>query len=248
MGKNNSLKYRRILLKISGEAIEGKDSPFDLPAVERLAAEIGGLRKAGVETGIVIGGGNILRGAALSRSGLDRVGSDYMGMLATVINGLLFENVLLSMGVPAVLQSALPIDTVAESIALKNTRKYLSDKTVVVFAAGTGRPYVTTDTAAALRGLEIGADALLKATKVDGVYDRDPVLHKDAVFFDRLGYDELLAKKLRVMDMTAVSMCRDHRLPIVVFNIFRPGSMLKIVEGDEIGTIVEERAEQRREP
>jgi uridylate kinase len=240
LGKNSSLKYRRILLKISGEAIEGKDSPFDLPTVERLAVEIDGLRKAGVETGIVIGGGNILRGATLSRSGLDRVGSDYMGMLATVINGLLFENVLQSKGVPAVLQSALPIDTVAEAIVLKNTRKYLSEKTVVVFAAGTGRPYVTTDTAAALRGLEIGADALLKATKVDGVYDRDPVLHKDAVFFRRLGYDELLAKKLRVMDMAAVSMCRDHKLPIVVFNIFRLGSMLKIVEGAEIGTIVEE--------
>ena len=239
MGKDSSLKYRRILLKISGEAIEGKDSPFDLPTVERLATEIDGLRKAGVETGVVIGGGNILRGEAFSRSGLDRVGSDYMGMLATVINGLLFENVLQSMGVPAVLQSALPIDTVAESIVLKNTRRYLSEKTVVVFAAGTGRPYVTTDTAAALRGIEIGADALLKATKVDGVYDRDPVLHKDAVFFRRLGYDELLAKKLRVMDMTAVSMCRDQKLPIVVFNIFRPGSMLKIVEGGEVGTIVE---------
>jgi uridylate kinase len=240
LGKNNSLKYRRILLKISGEAIEGRDSPFDLPVVERLASEIGGLRNAGVETGIVIGGGNILRGAALSRSGIDRVGSDYMGMLATVINGLLFENVLQTIGVPAVLQSALPIETVAESISLKKTMKYLSDKTVVVFAAGTGRPYVTTDTAAALRGLEIGADALLKATKVDGVYDRDPVLHEDAVFYRRLGYDELLAKKLGVMDMTAVSMCRDHGLPIVVFNVFRSGSMLRIVDGDEIGTIVGE--------
>jgi uridylate kinase len=163
-----------------------------------------------------------------------------MGMLATVINGLLFENVLQSKGVPAVLQSALAVDTVAEPIVLKNTRRYLAEKTVVVFAAGTGRPYVTTDTAAALRGLEIGADALLKATKVDGVYDRDPLLHKDAVFFRRLGYDDLLSKKLQVMDMAAVSMCRDHKLPIVVFNIFRSGSILKIVEGAEIGTIVEE--------
>jgi uridylate kinase len=240
LGKNSRLKYRRILLKISGEAIEGRDSPFDLPTVERLAAEIGGLRKAGVEVGIVIGGGNIVRGATLSRSGLDRVGSDHMGMLATVINGLLLENVLQSKGVPAVLQSALAIDTVAEAIVLKKTGKYLSEKTVVVFAAGTGRPFVTTDTAAALRGLEIGADVLLKATKVDGVYDRDPVLHEDAVFFRRLGYDEVLTKKLQVMDMAAVSMCRDHKLPIVVFNIFRSGSILKIVEGGQVGTIIEE--------
>jgi uridylate kinase len=239
LGKNSSLKYGRILLKISGEAIEGDATPFDLRIVERLAEEIGGLQSAGVEVGIVIGGGNILRGASLSRSGIDRVGSDYMGMLATLINGLLLENVLQAKGVAAVLQSALAVDTVAEGIVLKKTRKYLSEKTVVVFAAGTGRPYVTTDTAAALRGLEIGADVLLKATKVDGVYDRDPVAHAGAVLYKRLSYDELLAKKLQVMDMAAVSMCRDHNLPIVVFNIFRSGSVLKIVEGDEIGTIIE---------
>jgi len=238
--KNRPLKYRRVLLKISGEAIEGSETPFDLDTVRRIASEIGELQARGAEIGIVIGGGNILRGAKLAAYGLDRGQSDYMGMLATIINGLLFENVLKSRGVWAVLQSALPIPTVAEEIFLKKTIEMMQKGAVVIFAGGTGSPYFTTDTAAALRAIEIGAHVLLKATKVDGVFDDDPELNKDALFLRSLRYDDLLSRQLKVMDMAAVSMCRDHALPILVFNIYQPGNIAKVLEGEQIGTIIKE--------
>ena len=240
MEKNRPLKYRRVLLKISGEAIEGSETPFDLDTVRRIASEIGELQARGAEIGIVIGGGNILRGAKLAAYGLDRGQSDYMGMLATIINGLLFENVLKSRGVWAVLQSALPIPTVAEEIFLKKTIEMMQKGAVVIFAGGTGSPYFTTDTAAALRAIEIGAHVLLKATKVDGVFDDDPELNKDALFLRSLRYDDLLSRQLKVMDMAAVSMCRDHALPILVFNIYQPGNIAKVLEGEQIGTIIKE--------
>jgi uridylate kinase len=238
--KNRPLKYRRVLLKISGEAIEGSETPFDLETVRRIASEIGELQARGAEIGIVIGGGNILRGAELAAYGLDRGQSDYMGMLATIINGLLFENVLKSNGVWAVLQSALPVPTVAEEIFLKKTLEMMQKGAVVIFAGGTGSPYFTTDTAAALRAIEIGAHVLLKATKVDGVFDDDPELNRDALFLRSLRYDDLLSRQLKVMDMAAVSMCRDHALPILVFNIYHPGNIAKVIEGEQIGTIIKE--------
>ena len=240
MEKNKKPKYKRVLLKISGEAVGGPDSVFDLEVINRIASEIALLQKKGVEIGLVIGGGNIIRGEKLAEYGLDRNRSDYMGMTATIINGLLFENVLNSIGVPVKLQSALPIDTVAESIDLSKTDFYLSEKTVVIFAAGTGNPYFTTDTAAALRALEINAELLIKATKVDGVFDKDPEVHDDARFYKSLTYNEVLEKNLRVMDMTAISLCRDGNLPVSVFNINKSGNIVRIVMGDKLGTYIKE--------
>jgi uridylate kinase len=231
-------KYRRVLLKISGEALEGKNSVFNIDAVKTIAGKIEEVHKQGVEVGIVVGGGNIIRGETLSRYGFDRNQSDYMGMLATVINGLLFENVFAAIGVPAVVQSGLVIDTLTESVVLKKTVRHLREKKVVLFTGGTGSPYFTTDTAAALRACEIGADVLLKATKVDGVFDKDPEAHNDAHFFKKLSYNEVIEKNLKVMDMTAVSMCRDQDIPIIVFNIRQPDNILNIINGKTIGTVV----------
>ena len=240
MEKNKKPKYRRVLLKISGEAIRGHDSIFDLEIVKRIASEIALLQKKGVEIGLVIGGGNIVRGEKLSEYGLDRIRSDYMGMTSTIINGLLFENVLKSIGAPAILQSALPINPVADSIDLNKTAFYLSEKTIVIFAAGTGNPYFTTDTAAALRALEINAQLLLKATKVDGVFDKDPEIHKDARFYKSLTYNDVLERNLKVMDMTAISLCREGKLPVMVFNISKSGNIVKIVMGENLGTTIKE--------
>lgn len=240
MERNREPKYRRILLKISGEAIQGNDSVFDLETVGRIASEIGQVQKEGVGIGVVIGGGNIIRGEKLSGYGLDRNQADSMGMLATLINGLLFENVLLSQGIPAVLQSALPVDTVAESIDLKKTSRYLKEKSVILFAGGTGSPHFTTDTAAALRALEIDAEVLMKATKVDGVFDKDPEVYSDARFFKTLTYDDVLGRNLKVMDITAITMCRNKKIPVIVFNINQRGNIVKIVSGDNIGTTIKE--------
>ena len=240
MERNREPKYRRILLKISGEAIQGNDSVFDLETVGRIASEIGQVQKEGVGIGVVIGGGNIIRGEKLSGYGLDRNQADSMGMLATLINGLLFENVLLSQGIPAVLQSALPVDTVAESIDLKKTSRYLKEKSVILFTGGTGSPHFTTDTAAALRALEIDAEVLMKATKVDGVFDKDPEVYSDARFFKTLTYDDVLGRNLKVMDITAITMCRNKKIPVIVFNINQRGNIVKIVSGDNIGTTIKE--------
>lgn len=240
MERNREPKYRRILLKISGEAIQGQDSVFDLETVGRIASEIGQVQKEGVGIGVVIGGGNIIRGEKLSGYGLDRNQADSMGMLATLINGLLFENVLLSQGIPAVLQSALPVDTIAESIDLKKTSRYLKEKSVILFTGGTGSPHFTTDTAAALRAREIDAEVLMKATKVDGVFDKDPEVYSDARFFKTLTYDDVLGRNLKVMDITAITMCRNKKIPVIVFNINQRGNIVKIVSGDNIGTTIKE--------
>jgi uridylate kinase len=233
-------RYRRIILKLSGEAIEGDGEVFNLDVVRRIAEEIGTVHSLGVQVGVVVGGGNIIRGQVFSRSGFSRVTSDSMGMLATVINSLLFEEVLKSKGIPARLQSALVIEAIAEGIVPKKTVKYLEDGEILLFAAGTGSPYFTTDTAAALRACEIGADVLLKGTKVEGVYDRDPVIYRDSIFYPSLSYEDVLTKRLGIMDMAAVSMCRDNRIPIVIFNILKEGTLVKIVEGQDIGTIIKE--------
>ncbi|HEB32941.1 MAG TPA: UMP kinase [Spirochaetes bacterium] len=240
MEKNRKPKYKRVLLKISGEAIGGPDSVFDLEIVKRIASEIALVQKKGVEIGLVIGGGNIIRGEKLAGYGLDRNMSDYMGMTATIINGLLFESILKSIGAPVILQSALHIDTVTESIDLNKTAFYLSDKTIVIFAAGTGNPYFTTDTAAALRALEINAQVFIKATKVDGVFDKDPEVHDDARFYKTLTYNDVLDRNLTVMDMTAISLCRDGNLPVRVFNINQSGNIVRIVMGDNLGTYIKE--------
>ena len=233
-------KYKRVVLKLSGEAVSGSSgSVFDLSIIQRLASEIRSIYDLGVQIGIVIGGGNLIRGEKLSEMGLDRNRSDYMGMLATVINSMLLESSLKLKGVPAVVQSALPVETVVEPIDLSRTFRYLEDGNVVIFAAGTGSPHFTTDSAAALRAREIYADLLMKATKVSGVYDRDPVKYSDAMFYPRLTYEEVLTKKLAVMDMTAISLCRDGNIPIVVFNIFQKGDMYDIIMGKNIGTKIE---------
>lgn len=238
--KSDSCRYRRIVLKVSGEAIGDGDGVFNLDAVRRISQEIKKIRCLGCEIGIVIGGGNIVRGSRLSAHGLDRTRSDYMGMLATIMNGALFENTLQNMAVDAILQSALHVDVLTEPIALKRTEECLQAGSVVIFSGGTGNPYFTTDTAAALRACEIGADALLKATKVDGVYDRDPVTDENAVFFPSLTYQEVLGRDLKVMDTAAVAMCRDSRIPIIIFNLYQNGNIEKIVRGYDIGTLIKE--------
>jgi len=238
--KNSKLKYRRVLLKISGEAIGGEKSVFNRETVERIAEEIGQLQRMGAQIGLVIGGGNIIRGEKFAELGLNRNQSDYMGMLATVINGILFENILLKKGVHSVLQSAIHVENITERVALKKTSSYLDEKTVVIFAGGTGNPFFTTDSAAALRACEIGAEVLLKATKVDGVYDKDPVVYPDARFYPLISYDDVLKNKLKVMDMTAVSICRDNRIPIIIFNLTKYGNIKKIVTGNLTGTLIKE--------
>jgi len=238
--KNSKLKYRRVLLKISGEAIGGEKSVLNLETVERIAEEIGQLQRMGAQIGLVIGGGNIIRGEKFAELGLNRNQSDYMGMLATVINGMLFENILIKKGVHSVLQSAIHVENITERVALKKTASHLDEKTVVIFTGGTGNPFFTTDSAAALRACEIGAEVLLKATKVDGVYDKDPVVYPDARFYPLISYDDVLKNKLKVMDMTAVSICRDNRIPIIIFNLTKYGNIKKIVTGNLTGTLIKE--------
>jgi len=234
------IRYNRVVLKISGEAISSEYGVFDIDIVKSLVNEIRIIYELGVEIGIVIGGGNIMRGGEFSRVGFDRNRSDYMGMLATLINSLLLEQLMNKNGVASIVQSALPIETVVESIDLRKTMAYLSEGKVVIFAAGTGSPHFTTDTAAALRAREINADLLLKATKVSGVYDKDPVKYRDAVHYPTLTYEDVLSKNLAVMDMAAISLCREEKIPIVVFNIFEHGSMEGIIRGKNVGTIIKE--------
>jgi uridylate kinase len=240
LGKSEKLAYRRILLKISGEAIQGRGSPFDLERIDRIVREIDRVRGLDVEVGLVIGGGNIVRGRELAGAGLSRIKSDYMGMLATVINGVLFQSCFTARGISAVLTSPLAAGAVVETENADFVERSLREKRVVIFSGGTGNPFFTTDSAAALRGCEIGAQVLLKATKVDGVYDRDPAVHHDARFYPEITYDDVLERSLEVMDMTAVSMCRDNRLPIIVFNVFKESALERIVTGEKIGTMIKE--------
>ena len=232
--------YKRIVLKLSGEALQGRQGYGVDPAVaSAIAEEIKEVHSLGIQMACVIGAGNIFRGLQASRAGMDRATADYIGMLATIINSLVLQDALEKQGVPTRVQSAIEIHELAEPYIRRRAVRHLEKGRVVVFAAGTGNPYFTTDTAAALRAIEIGADVILKATKVDGVYDRDPVKHPAAKKFKKLKYLEVLKRRLEVMDSTAISLCMDNHLPIVVFNLTKSGNIRRAVTGDGIGTRVE---------
>ena len=232
-------QYQRVLLKLSGEALMGElDYGIEPSVIQRLASEIAAAQETGVEIAIVIGGGNIFRGAGLARAGMDRVTGDYMGMLATVMNALAIQDALESAGVYARVMSALQIHDVCEDYIRRRAVRHLEKGRVVILAAGTGNPFFTTDTAASLRAIEIGADVLLKATKVDGVYDADPVGNPDAKRYDSVSFDTVLADKLSVMDATAIVMCRDNDLPLRVFDLTRPEALTQAMLGAEVGTVV----------
>jgi len=231
--------YRRVLLKLSGEALMGSDAyGINREVLQRIAAEIKSVTTAGVQLAVVIGGGNIFRGIAPSAQGMDRASADYMGMLATVMNSLALQDALEKQGVPVRVQSALRIDQVVEPYVRRRAIRHLEQGRVLVFAAGTGNPFFTTDTAATLRGAEIGADIVLKATKVDGVYDRDPVKHGDARRYETISYDEVLEKRLGVMDGASIALCRDQNLPVRVFSIHKSGNLMRVCMGENIGTLV----------
>jgi uridylate kinase len=235
----NRPAYKRVLLKLSGEALMGKHySGIDPEVVAAVAAEIWEVFNLGVQLGIVIGGGNIIRGLAASAEGMDRTSADYMGMLATVINSLALQSVLEKRGIPTRVQTAIEMKEVAEPFIRRRAIRHLEKGRVVIFAAGTGNPYFTTDTAATLRAIEIKADIILKATKVDGVYDRDPVRHTDAIMYDKVSYTEVLTKNLKVMDATAISLCRDNGLLLNVFNLYKAGNVKRVICGENVGTIV----------
>ena len=231
--------YKRILLKLSGETLMGKQAfGIDPAMVCSIAAEIREVASLGVQIGVVIGGGNIFRGLAASEKGMDRVSADYMGMLATVINGLALQSVLEGEGVPTRVQTAIEMREVAEPFIQRRAMRHLEKGRVVIFAAGTGNPYFTTDTAATLRAVEIKADILLKATKVDGVYDKDPLQNKNAVMYNKVSYTDVLTKNLKVMDAAAISLCRDNELPLIVFNLQKAGNIKRVVCGEKVGTRV----------
>ena len=232
-------RYQRVLLKLSGEALMGDlDYGIEPKVIQRIAAEIGTARDSGVEIAIVIGGGNIFRGAGLARSGMDRVTGDHMGMLATVMNALAIQDALESLNVYARVMSALQINAVCEDYIRRRAVRHLEKGRVVILAAGTGNPFFTTDTAASLRAIEIGADVLLKATKVDGVYDADPVGNPGAKRFEQVSYDQVLSDKLSVMDATAIVMCRDNNIPLRIFDLTQENALVQAMAGDEIGTVV----------
>ncbi len=233
-------KYKRIVLKLSGEALKDIENgeSLDTAILKKLALELKEVHSMGVQICLVVGGGNIFRGLKGAKSGVDRTTGDYMGMLATVINGLALMNALESEGVPVRVQTAIPMEKVAEPFILRRAVRHLEKGRIVIFVAGTGNPYFSTDTTAALRASEVGANCLFKATNVDGIYDKDPNKYGDAVRYDKISYLEALEKRLAVMDSTAFSMCMDNKIPIVVFDMNRPGNIKKAIEGDHIGTVV----------
>lgn len=234
-------KYKRILLKLSGEALLGGAAfGIDPGVLNYIADEIASLKEQDIEIGIVIGGGNIYRGVEITSRGIDRAAADYMGMLATVMNSIALHNTFENRGISARVQSSIEMMKVAEPFVRERALKHLEQGRVVIFAGGTGNPYFTTDTAAALRALEIKAEVLLKATKVDGVFDRDPLVYDDARMFTSITYTETLARNLRVMDGTAISLCRENNLPIIVFNLEKKGALRGVVFGESIGTRVGE--------
>ena len=236
---DSPVQYRRVLLKLSGEALMGElDYGIEPRVIQRVAAEIATSLQTGVEIAIVVGGGNIFRGAGLARAGMDRVTGDHMGMLATVMNALAIQDALEALDVHARVMSALEINAVCEDYIRRRAIRHLEKGRVVIMAAGTGNPFFTTDTAASLRAIEIGADVLLKGTKVDGVYDADPAKTPEAVRFDVVSYDQVIADKLNVMDATAIVMCRDNHLPLRVFDLTRANALVQAMSGDEIGTLV----------
>jgi uridylate kinase len=238
--ENNQFAYKRILLKLSGEALMGKgDYGIDPAVIKRMAADIHELAQQQLQIGLVVGGGNIFRGAGLAQGGMDRVTADQMGMLATVINALAMQDAVEKFGTPVRVMSALKINQVCEDYIRRRAVRHLEKGRVVLFAAGTGNPFFTTDSAASLRAIEIGADIMLKATQVDGVYNADPAKNPNATRYDRLDYDEAITRKLAVMDATALVLCRDHKMPLRVFNMHEPGNLRRVVCGENIGTVVE---------
>ena len=231
--------YRRVLLKLSGEALMGElDYGIEPEVIQRIASEVAAVRKLGVEVAIVIGGGNIFRGAGLARAGMDRVTGDYMGMLATVMNALAIQDALESLDVYARVMSAIQIHEVCEDYIRRRAVRHLEKGRVVIFAAGTGNPFFTTDSAASLRAIEINADVLLKATKVSGVYDSDPTLNSEASMFDTVSFDKVLVDKLQVMDATAIVMCRDNDLPLRVFSMAEKDTLVRAMSDPDVGTLV----------
>ena len=233
------MKYKRVLLKLSGEALAGDQGHgIDSKALDRISCEVGEIARKGVEIAIVVGGGNIHRGVAGALKGMERASSDYMGMIATVLNSLALQDALERKGTYTRVMSAIDMREVAEPYIRRRAVRHLEKKRVVIFAAGTGNPYFTTDTTAALRANEINANIILKATKVDGIYDKDPMKHDDAVKFDKLSYISVLNKSIKVMDSTAVTLCMDNKLDIIVFNLFEAGNIERVIFGEKIGTIV----------
>jgi uridylate kinase len=232
-------KYKRILLKLSGEALTGKENfGIDPGILDLMALEIGQLVGIGVQVGLVVGGGNLFRGAALQAAGLDRVTGDHMGMLATVMNALALRDALERSNISTLVMSSIPMSGVVDHYDRRKAIRALNNGDVVIFAAGTGNPFFTTDSSACLRGIEVEAELVLKATKVDGVYSADPMKVKDAVRYERLTYDEVLDKKLEVMDLTAICLCRDHNMPVRVFEMEKQGALLNIVRGGVEGTLI----------
>ena len=233
-------KYKRILLKLTGEALTGQESfGIDPKILDRMALEVGQLVGIGVQVGLVVGGGNLFRGAALQAAGLDRVTGDHMGMLATVMNALALRDALERSNISTQVMSAIPMSGVVDHYDRRKAIRALSDGDVVIFAAGTGNPFFTTDSSACLRGIEVDAQLVLKATKVDGIYSADPMKFPDAVKYEHLTYDEVLDKKLEVMDLTAICLCRDHQMPVRVFEMEKSGALLNIVRGGEEGTLIQ---------
>jgi uridylate kinase len=231
--------YKRILLKLSGEALMGEDSyGINRETIDRIVSEVAEVLRLGVQVGVVIGGGNIFRGVAPAAAGMDRATADYMGMLATVMNALALQDAMRRVGLVSRVQSALNIEQVAEPYIRGKAMRYLEEGKVVIFGAGTGNPFFTTDTAAALRGMEMNVDIVLKATKVDGVYTDDPMTHPDAMRYQRISFDEAIVKNLKVMDATALTLCRDQKMPLCVFSIFKQGALKRVVLGEDEGTQV----------
>jgi uridylate kinase len=231
--------YKRILLKLSGEALAGKQGTgINTATIKQIAVDVAEAYKAGVQIGLVIGGGNIYRGVAASAEGMDRASADYMGMLATCINALALQDALEKENVPTRVQTAIEMAEIAEPYIRRRAIRHLEKNRIVIFGAGTGNPFFTTDTAASLRAMEINAQVIMKATKVDGIYDKDPAKHSDAKKFDKISYIDVLNRGLQVMDSTAISMCMDNKLPIITFDLTQPGNILKAVQGEKIGTLV----------
>lgn len=232
--------YQRILLKLSGEALLGKeDYGIDPELISQMARQIGEIMSTGVEVGIVIGGGNIFRGAGLAASGIDRVAGDHMGMLATIMNGLALQDALESAGVTTRLMSAISVREICEDYIRRRAVRHLQKGRAVIFAAGTGSPFFTTDSAASLRAIEIGADVMIKATKVDGIYSGDPMKDPTVERYERISYDQVIERKLAVMDTNAIVLCRDQKMPIRIFNLFKYGDLMRLVMGEPIGTLVD---------
>ncbi len=234
------MKYKRVMLKLSGEALAGQQGHgINAQVLAQIASDIREVYETNVQIGIVIGGGNIFRGVAASAQGMDRASSDYMGMLATCINALALQDALEKIKIPTRVQSAIQMAEIAEPYIRRKAIRHLEKNRVVIFGGGTGNPYFTTDTAAALRAMEIGAEILMKGTKVDGIYEQDPKKFPAAKKFDKLSYLDVMNKGLQVMDLTAVSLCMDNKLPILSFDLTKPGNVLKAVKGDSIGTLVQ---------